>query len=628
MSRYSKYILGAIVALSSISCNKFLDEPLMDNTPDTLSARTENYSTGLNSKSGESYETQSEDWEDEIEIDTRTYAELDPENPSEYFQYWSQNDAISLFYGTTANLKYQLQSGGDNTDYGTFVRVDGTDNNTTVKSNYYYAVYPYNINTEIAKRNGEITYIFPDIQLYSTDTYANGANGMLAIEPKDNSDNVYEFKNFCCYLQLQLTSSESRVVTEIKLETNSAIAGEAVIFSYDDITPCVALNEDDINSITLNCKPGVPINETPTNFWFVLPAVDNDDFIGYIFENGFNITITFKSGLIYRKGTTKQIKIERNHIKPMASFDCDPDIVDATIIYKYKSTSTNQDALSFINVPGDKNFTDADGNLLEYTQEYNSEYGEWHVKFNGDLKTIGSNVFNFGDQYDLDYILINNADGVIVEDHAFWGSTAESIEFFNDVTFVGESAFNDSDVKYIRFNGDIGTIDKSAFENSAVESVVIVGSVSSIGENAFLGCTATNIEITGTVTSIGDKAFKGVDISSITLNSLESIGFEAFKECTNLTTVEISTADDNILTFKEGLFAGCNNLETIKLNAKIPPIFNHDNGPDEMPYFFPGTTKIYVPTLNDYKNKEYVYINHPSYINQWPEYFTGELLQL
>ena len=105
--RMKKFIYCALIALITISCQK--DEEPWENSfviPQTLSAYTpELDSPNSDSKGRALCEDQVESWDEANAVNSRTYAEM--ENTSEYIQYWSTSDAISVFF-TTANLKYQL----------------------------------------------------------------------------------------------------------------------------------------------------------------------------------------------------------------------------------------------------------------------------------------------------------------------------------------------------------------------------------------------------------------------------------------------------------------------------------------------------------------------------------------
>ena len=87
--------------------------------------------------------------------------------------------------------------------------------------------------------------------------------------------------------------------------------------------------------------------------------------------------------------------------------------------------------------------------------------------------------------------------------------------------------------------------------------------VTSIGYEAFRGCTGlTSITIPDSVTSIGDYTFYGCSsLTSITIpNSVTSIGEGAFLFCTSLTSV---TIPDSVTSMGVGAFNGCSGLTSI-----------------------------------------------------------------
>ena len=635
-----KYIYCALLALVAISCDKdswddSYDIPIV--IPKSFYAQTPVLDFSTRSVS----ECQTESWDDSVTVNTRTYAVVDPANASEYYQYWNESDAISLFL-TTKNLKYQMTShivGAE--DVGKFELAEAASSGKKLKTDYFYSIYPYKSGTTISQK-GTVTYIFPETQHYSGDSYANGENGMLATirqeEWDEEGDNVLYFKNFCSYLQLRLTSSKGNVVKKITLKSNDdvVIAGEGTIdFDEDNEVPYVEMDEDGSNSITLECGEGVSINNTPTTFWFVLPAIDNEEFVGHQFLNGFEITVVFAGGPNYKKNTTKTINIERNHIKPMAVLETDIlQNQEATIIYRYKDPLKNTTALPFINNETDKNFTDSSGNLLAYEQKYVEETQEWHVYFSdGDLNHIGNNVFDFGKTDDLDYIIVNNVPEINIGDHAFYNCTAESIEFYNAVNVIEHNAFGASDIKDVQINGNVTEIAANAFLGSSVKTLYIKGNVETIGSSAFLSSNIENLNIDGSVSTIGSSAFLQCDkLTSVTLNGVKAIDEYAFKYCENLSSITITTDNNTVFSLGEVIFADCVSLSTVILGAQIPPIFIHDNSESDGPYIFPSQTKIYVPSLVNYKNEGYVYPDDYKYPvgviiprNEWPKYYGTQL---
>lgn len=608
MQRINRYLYCAIIAIVAIGCDK-IEDPWGDKfvIPQTLSARTAEFDAqATNSKSNAIYEYQPVDWDTQANIETRTYAVVDPSASNEYYQYWSEGDAISVFY-TTANLKYVLQSYNE-LDHGVFTHVSGDPNQGEefISEDYYYGVYPYKDDTEMGEL-GNLTFNFPSIQSYSNNSYASGANGMIAIEPYNGTDNILEFKNFCSYLQLPLTSKTNKRVDKITLtaKNGNPISGEGVIYIKNNI-PYVKMSKGGSNTITLDCG-GITLSndsENPTYFWFVLPALKNNEFIGYNFQEGFDITVSFIEGPTFRKSTTNNISIARNHIKPMTVLQVDTKInQEATIIYKYKDPSINTTGLVLKN----SDFTDINGNQLVYNQVFNEETKEWEVFFDGDLNTIEDNAFEFN--ADLDYIIVQNVKELDIASYAFWGCTAESIEFYNNIDEVGSNAFSNSNLTDIHFYEDIKSIGTNAFLGSAVQNLTIDGTIQNIDAQAFFGCSGLN---------------------TISLHGIETIAAAAFQMCYNLSSVEISTDSDTILRLGEGVFAGCKNLTIVKLNAEIPPVFVHNNTQvDNHPYTFPEQTTIYVPSTDDYNDENYQYpTNDLNAKNDWPKYYSNQIAHI
>lgn len=588
-----KFIHCILIACIFISCDKIEDPWENIIVPQTLSALAPEFdSNASGTKSGGLWVYQPESWDDYESIETRTYAEIDSANPSEYFQYWSEGDAISVFF-TTANLKYGWRGYIDGKDEGYFDLDSEMTKGTALSTGYYYGVYPYKENTKISKK-GVVTYTFPSTQNYNGDSYANGENGMIAIEPINGTDSVLYFQNFCSYLQLRLVADqgEAKTVKKISLianEQTDAIAGDGTVeIDSEGSVPVVNMKRSATNQITLDCGSGVELSQdadNPTKFWFVVPG-------DFTFTQGFSVSIIFKDYSYFKKSTTKQINIKRSHIKPMAPFSPIGSEPNGSIRYKYNDISVDKP------FPLNNTFYGEDGSVLDVIEQiYDEETNEWVVLLSGTLKTIGDNSFQ-GPGPDIEYVKVDSGDkSVIVNSFAFYNCTADSLIILNDVDEINESAFTGSTIKDLNIQGNVTTIKHSAGTGSRIENINITGSVQLIDEQAFSGCANLQTVNVGNVETIGYRAFymcsnltqvsipgaKSIDMGAfrsctsleiIDLGSVEVIDDNAFMDCSSLTEVNIS---ENCRMIGEGAFCNAVNLQTVYCHAVKPPFIKTDN---------------------------------------------------
>lgn len=646
-----KIIYSVLVALITISCSQEEDSTM--NTP--LTAPQTLYGQVPDFESRALWEYQPESWDHTETINSRTYAVVDPTDPLQYFQYWSEGDAISVFF-TNQNLKYTLTEfvNGEE-DYGHFqlngTAIDGME----LETEDYFAVYPYKESTSINFHNGVVTYNFPKTQHYNGDSYANGENGMIAREPKNGDGKLY-FQNFCSYLQMRLVDSKSqsnKKVKQITLTSNNPddkMTGEVAI-KYVGDAPDVDMKMTSGNQIILDCGAGVELSKStdnPSKFWFVLPG-------DFTFTKGFSITVTFDDNTYFEKSTEKVISIQRSHIKPMATFETEDEeediIITGPIRYKYEDTSITEP------YPLSNSFYGVDGQPLKIIdQVYDEETEEWIVHLSGTLKTIGGNSFKEFEP-DIEYIKIDNNDeaSIVVSDFAFYNCTAENINIYNDVESINESAFENANTTNLYIDGNVETLKANLGSGSYLEEIIIEGNVATIEELAFMSCADLETVTFESVESIGYRAFyqcrnlSDIDLSTVkyisdgafrnctklpavSLNSVITIGDNAFMGCSKLTSAVISEICTMI---GEGAFCNATRLQTVTCHSMLPPFIKTDN--TDGCYVFDGTHKnlsIYIPNgaMGNYTDPDYFIKNSSGYsspvqatVNWWYQEYTGKL---
>ncbi len=117
------------------------------------------------------------------------------------------------------------------------------------------------------------------------------------------------------------------------------------------------------------------------------------------------------------------------------------------------------------------------------------------------------------------------------------GKTATEFIIPDSVTSIGEMAFEDC---------------------SSLMSIVIPDSVTSIGADAFYDCEKlTSVTIGDGVTSIGVKAFDSCSsLTSIVIpDSVTSIGEMAFEDCSSLTNITVDTNNANYQSIDGNLYS-------------------------------------------------------------------------
>ena len=172
-----------------------------------------------------------------------------------------------------------------------------------------------------------------------------------------------------------------------------------------------------------------------------------------------------------------------------------------------------------------------------------------------------------------------------IGDYAFSDCTGlTSVTIPDSVTSIGNSVFYDcTGLTSITIDSNNKKYDSRNNCNAIIETesntllygcknTVIPDSVTSIGNEAFRGCTGlTSITIGDSVTSIGGFAFYGcTGLTSITIpDSVTSIGHCAFYDCTGLTSI---TIPDSVTSIGGWAFYECTGLTSVTIPDSVTSI--------------------------------------------------------
>ena len=177
---------------------------------------------------------------------------------------------------------------------------------------------------------------------------------------------------------------------------------------------------------------------------------------------------------------------------------------------------------------------------------------------------------------------------------ALLSSSIPSLAYDCKVDNIYYNLNNDDKTASVTYMGLYTSDNKDAYVGNFIipESITYSGttySVTSIGDNAFRDCSGlTSVTIPNSVTSIGDGAFAFCSgLTSVTIpNSVTSIGEGVFFDCSGLTTMTIPNSVTSIGKFS---FYGCSGLTSVTIPNSVTSI-GHDAF-----YRCSGLTSVTIP---------------------------------
>ncbi len=523
---------------------------------------------------------------------------------------WNKGDLVSVFYKSDSNDCWEFI--GETGDRNGELRQVGIGSVSRTADNVV-VVYPYDERYVISLAANTVELSIPAVQSYTANSFGVGSSPMIA-----SSDfNKFKLKNVCGWFKLSLTGSGERV-TAVSLRGNNGeqVAGRLLV-NADDASCVLAITTPDVEEgeiggaligeeyvstlVRLESLDGVVLSEEPTAFYIAVAPQR--------FDSGITVCVECADGSrMVQKSENIEIKVERNTIKPMASFEYIPsdgdfdteedsnEIPNNEIWY----TTTNGEAISF-------NKSVSGATLLSNTYEN----GKGVLRFDSDITRLDSNAFNgntrittitlpesvksvdsqaFNSMQNLERLIGVHVseDGLCYivdgELQAFIGVELEEYEVPQDVVSIGDSLFsNNEKLKYIRLPENLQYIGDYVLNNCAMlQEIEIPESVVEMGEYVLLNCPSLK-QFKGVYASDDGAALIFNNKLKCYLSAREETAFRvpqgvtvicqyAFSDCVNLTTLYIP---ESVCEFENYAVYGWNSLTAIYMESLTPPIFDY-----------------------------------------------------
>ena len=358
---------------------------------------------------------------EEASAESRTYIEEDAETSRLYLR-WTKGDEISIFRGTTLNQRFLFKGEtGDNSGSFKLVPSDDFVSSNDLDESRNYAFYPYDENNRISEK-GKLTVTVPATQTYAENSFAPGANGMVAVT-ESTGDVDLKFKNIGGYFKFKFYGNDLTIKSvTLKGNNGEKLAGKAGVACQYGGAPIVTMAEEATETLTLNCGAGIKVGATKeeaTEFWFVLPPTK--------FTKGFTITVTDVNDGTFTKTTEKVFEIKRNTIKPISAMKVE------TIIFDVENEYTVEPRIAELKIEA---ITNIPSSLLEQIKfKYNVDW----INFIRRSKNNDSGKFVFTIYMDRNYGA-HDREGIVT---LSCGNLYKEIKIKQKTQFIGEGGIED-----------------------------------------------------------------------------------------------------------------------------------------------------------------------------------------
>lgn len=238
---------------------------------------------------------------------------------------WQAGDALSVFVGNNTNYKFTIKEGiGENE-----AKFEGQAAASITYPNCV-AYYPYAEDVTLSYKDKKYTLdaTFPAVQQYAAGgSFGQNALPMVAVNETNEVAESFQFKKLGGWLQLYVKGNAT--ITKVVMKAKGhKIAGNYTVTAAYGVTPTVAMADDAVSYISLNCGEGVVLNnEEATLFTFAVApftfgagevSFDIYDNQGTFMPNAFTIEkgATILSNAVYRLGKSNNVAYQG--VKPVA----------------------------------------------------------------------------------------------------------------------------------------------------------------------------------------------------------------------------------------------------------------------------------------------------------------------
>ena len=541
-----KHIYPLLAALSIVACTQFDDNVLATNKvqlPDTI-------------------ELSFEDSTDDTRVAINEYNQTT----------WSPGDAISVFYRSTKNLKWQYEGDYEAT-HASFSYISGDTGTQT--SEAITILYPYHEDASVDYSCRYISTTLPATQQYAKNSY--GLNGNIMVASGNNTR--FKLRSVCGWLRVSIAGT-TKSISSISLRGNNGeiIAGDIVIDA--NTAEYTFENDGSSNSkVTLKCDNGVKLQYAPVHFYIgVLPQT---------FSKGITVDIKYTNGSTSKLKTSSAMTIARNHVVPMECVDSDGNPISSSV-------PNNQ---IWYSATGYVDFERYDcGEATCLSNEFDEATGTGVAVFSNSIKSISGTAYSSGN---LTSLLLPQS-----------------------LQYIGDDAFKHcSQITNLVLNDGLESIGSEAFAYcSKLEQVRIPESVVEMGVNPFAGCenlskflgehTSSDghcLVIDGKLIAITPKASEAYTLS----DNIREIGSHCL---VGRSDIHELTLPRDLKYIADNAFRGASYLYKIFIKSQTPPAIGNS--------VFSSGTYIYVP-IDAFE--EYVANNWDKYNLYGYDYTTGEI---